>query len=206
METIESLFVTKIYRSEITGAGARRLVAEVERACLSIAAEDAAGAAWCGANAYPGYTSYASLDDLPLRYPEIGELARRLDPHVEAFARALDLDLGRRRLVLDSLWVNVLAPGGYHTAHIHPHSVVSGTFYVVVPKGAAALKLEDPRLAMMMAAPPRKKRAARESQPFVTIEPRPGTVLLWESWLRHEVPVNRASSERISVSFNYRWE
>ena len=32
-----------------------------------------------------------------------------------------------------------------------------------------------------------------------------GTVLLWESFLRHEVPVNRSADERISVSFNYRW-
>ena len=29
-----------------------------------------------------------------------------------------------------------------------------------------------------------------------------GTLLLWESWLRHEVPINRAEGERISVSFN----
>ena len=30
-----------------------------------LAAEDAAGQAWCKANGYGGYTSYASLDDLP---------------------------------------------------------------------------------------------------------------------------------------------
>ena len=72
-------------------------------------------------------------------------------------------------------------------------------------KGAAALKLEDPRHAMMMAAPPRKKSAPRELQAFVSVEPQPGTVLLWESFLRHEVPVNRAEDERISISFNYNW-
>ena len=36
-------------------------------------------------------------------------------------------DLGGRRLKLDSLWVNLLKPGGAHSGHIHPHSVVSGT-------------------------------------------------------------------------------
>ena len=39
---------------------------------------------------------------------------------------------------------------------------------------------------------------------FQTIRPAPGTVLLWESWLRHEVVTNAAKGERISVSFNYR--
>jgi uncharacterized protein (TIGR02466 family) len=38
------------------------------------------------------------------------------------------------------------------------------------------------------------------------MKPVPGTVLLWESWLRHEVPLNEAESERISISFNYSWQ
>jgi uncharacterized protein (TIGR02466 family) len=32
-----------------------------------------------------------------------------------------------------------------------------------------------------------------------------GEVLLWESRLRHEVPMNLAEEERVSVSFNYEW-
>jgi uncharacterized protein (TIGR02466 family) len=30
-------------------------------------------------------------------------------------------------------------------------------------------------------------------------------VILFESWLRHEVPPARFSGERVSVSFNYAW-
>jgi uncharacterized protein (TIGR02466 family) len=55
----------------------------------------------------------------------------------------------------------------------------------------------------MMAAPPRKETAPRALQQFVSVEPRPGDVLLWESFLRHEVPPNGAKTARISVSFNY---
>ena len=82
---------------------------------------------------------------------------------------------------------------------------MSGTFYVDVPKGASAIRFEDPRHAMMMAAPPRKASARLANRPFVSVEPKPGTLLLWESWLRHEVPVNNARRARISLSFNYRW-
>ena len=76
---------------------------------------------------------------------------------------------------------------------------------VALPEGTSALKLEDPRLPMMMAAPGRKKDAPRELRQFVYAEPVVGDVLLWESWLRHEVPMNMSEDDRISVSFNYAW-
>ena len=82
--------------------------------------------------------------------------------------------------------------------------MISGTYYVAVPDGASALKLEDPRLTQMMAAPAQKVRIRNDNRRFVYIAPSAGTLLLWESWLRHEVPVNAAKTERISVSFNYR--
>jgi uncharacterized protein (TIGR02466 family) len=206
MAHIDTLFVTKIYRAELTGDRAERLNAELEAACLSIAEDDEAGQRWCAKNSYPGYTSYASLNDLPWRVPVFGELLKALNAHVTAYAKDLEFDLKGRKLVLDSLWINILPPGGVHTSHIHPHSVVSGTYYVTVPEGASALKLEDPRLGFMMAAPPRKAKAKPENRQFAYMKPNPGTVLLWESWLRHEVPVNEAESERISISFNYNWQ
>jgi uncharacterized protein (TIGR02466 family) len=205
MAQIDTLFVTRIYRSELEGARAAPLNAELESACLSIAEDDTAGQRWCAKNGYPGYTSYASLNDLPWRVPVFGELVKALDAHVKAFAKELDYDLGTSKLTLDSLWINILPPGGVHTSHIHPHSVISGTYYVTIPDGASALKFEDPRLGFMMAAPPRKKKAKPENKQFAYLAPAPGTVLLWESWLRHEVPVNEADSERISISFNYGW-
>jgi uncharacterized protein (TIGR02466 family) len=212
--TTEALFVTRLYRAERIGgadandgasaaAAAEALRGDVERACRSIAAEDRAGQAWSVEHGYAGYTSYASLADLTRRDPAFADLEGALAPHVAAFARAVELDLGRRKLRLDSLWVNLLEPGGHHAAHIHPHAVVSGTYYVVVPAGASALRLEDPRLPMLMAAPPRSADATREQRTFVDVAPAAGTLLLWESWLRHEVPVNRAAAARMSVSFNY---
>ena len=56
---------------------------------------------------------------------------------------------------------------------------------------------------MMMNAPLRKADARQDHQAFKSVAPQPGTVLLWESWLRHEVPINLSEDVRISVSFNY---
>jgi uncharacterized protein (TIGR02466 family) len=197
---IKTLFVTRLYQDAIDDPA---LVTELERSCRALAQDDKAGRAWSKANGYPGYTSYASLNDLPMRDPVIAELKRILDRHAQRFATESFLDLGRRKPKLDSLWVNILKPGGGHSGHLHPHSMISGTFYVCVPPGAGTLKLEDPRLPMMMAAPGRTADAPEDSRPFVYAEPATGTILLWESWLRHEVMAGAAKSERISISFNY---
>jgi uncharacterized protein (TIGR02466 family) len=199
------LFPTPVYEASLsTDRNFENFRAELEAACRMLAAEDAAGRAWCRSNGYGGYTSYASLDDLPTRASVFGELKRKLDRHAAGFAQDLAFELGGR-LKLDSLWVNILKPGAAHAGHIHPHSVLSGTVYVATPPGASGLKLEDPRLPLMMAAPPRRADAPEAARPFVYLTPQPGTVFMWESWLRHEVPANRARAERISVSFNYAW-
>lgn len=188
-----ALFPTLFYEGDLADPA---LLAEVADACRDVAAEDRAGQRWSKDHGYRGYTSYASLNDLPQRDPRFADLAKRLDRHVAAFAKEANFELAKRPR-LDSLWINILRPGGTHSGHIHPHSIVSGTVYVAVPPGSGALKLEDPRLGLMMAAPSRPGT-------FHSAEPRAGSVFLWESWLRHEVMPNAAKADRISVSFNYR--
>ncbi|MGI3168932.1 TIGR02466 family protein [Pseudooceanicola sp. C21-150M6] len=206
MSELKSLFATQLYRARLNEHGPGVDADELESSCYSIAEDDEAGQEWCEANGYPGYTSYASLTDLPWRFPIFADVVKALDAHVAAFAEMCEFDLGDRGLVLEDLWINILPEGGTHSSHIHPHSVISGTTYVAMPDGASALKLEDPRLPMMMAAPTRRKGAREELKPFIYVAPEVGEVLLWESWLRHEVPMNLSEDDRISVSFNYKWE
>lgn len=200
--TTETLFPTLIDRAPL---GDDALVAELEHSVRSLARDDDAGRRWCKKHGYRGYTSYASLDDLPRRDPAFADLKRHLDRHIVRFAATCAFDLGGRKLRLDSLWVNLLRPGGYHSAHIHPHSVVSGTLYLALPEGSGAIRFEDPRLGLMMAAPPRLSDAHDAMRTFRTVAPGVGEMLLWESWLRHEVLPHTGKGERISVSFNYRW-
>jgi uncharacterized protein (TIGR02466 family) len=208
MSPARSLFATQVYEASLADErGFEALNAELEDACLMLAVEDEAGRRWCKRQGYGGYTSYASLDDLPARATCFDDLRKRLDKHAAKFAEALAFDLGPRgKLKMDSLWVNVLKPGAGHSGHIHPHSVISGTVYVATPAGSAGLRLEDPRLPMQMAAPPRRADAPEALKTFVTLTPAPGTVFLWESWLRHEVPATGGKGARISISFNYAWK
>lgn len=205
MSDIKSLFATRLYTAALSDFSTLIDGSELESSCLAIAEDDEAGQNWCEENDFPGYTSYASLTDLDWRFPIFKDLIIALDKHVEAFVQDLDFDLGNKKIKLDSLWINILPFGGVHTAHIHPHSVISGTTYVAMPAGTSAIKFEDPRLGTMMAAPSRAKGAREELRSFIYAEPNIGDVLLWESWLRHEVPMNMADEDRISISFNYSW-
>lgn len=206
MSSTTNLFVTPLYRARLNDLAKKKVdYDELKATSLAIAEDDEAGQEWCEREGYPGYTSYASLDDLPWRAPIFADLEKALDKHVAAFCDALGFDLAGKKLKCNSFWINILPEGGMHSSHIHPHSVISGTTYVAMPEGTSALKLEDPRLAMMMLSPLRRKDAAQELQPFVYVKPAVGELLLWESWLRHEVPMNMSEEERISVSFNYNW-
>ncbi|GAA4758202.1 TIGR02466 family protein [Sphingomonas daechungensis] len=195
---IRSLFVTKLYEAII----ADDLLNDLAYSIRSLAEDDKAGQRWSSEHRYAGYTSYASLNDLPRRDPAIGDLAKLLTKHASEFAKDCAFDLVRKPK-LDSLWVNLLRGSGHHSAHIHPHSVISGTLYVEVPKGSGAIRFEDPRLPLMMVAPTRRPDAPEDLQSFVTVQPRPGLLLLWESWLRHEVLPGSGRGERLSISFNF---
>ncbi|HZQ39446.1 MAG TPA: protein-export chaperone SecB [Rhizomicrobium sp.] len=199
---VRELFPTHLYSAPL-GVPLR---SAVEAACLELAATDGAGRDWCKANAYRGYTSYATVRDLPAQAPAFAALVKQLDRHAANFAAAAEFDMRGRRLVLDGIWINVMEEGGMHASHVHPHSAISGTYYVTMPGGAGAICYEDPRSPLMMSAPPRAAEARTENKAFVSVNPKEDTLLLWESWLRHGVEMQTGRTARISISFNYRIE
>ncbi|MEY4376811.1 MAG: hypothetical protein RJB26_1361 [Pseudomonadota bacterium] len=203
--SVQTLFPTQVYHGALLRTGGEVLRKRLLRECLQLPEDDVAGQRWSAKNYPGGYTSYGSVCRLQTVSPTFAELERRLRRHVNAYVRALQWDLGGRALVMTDCWVNVMPPGVVHSLHLHPLSVVSGTYYVRTPPRSSGLKLEDPRLDRFMAAPPRRVDADREHRSWVTLPARAGYLSLFESWLRHEVPPNPAASERISISFNYAW-
>ena len=203
--SVQSLFPTLIWHAPLMRSRGEPLRQRLLHECLHLPGDDLAGQRWSAKNYPGGYTSYGSVCRLQTVSPTFAELERRLRRHVDAYAVALQWALGERALALTDCWVNIMPPGVVHSLHLHPQSVISGTYYVRTPPRASALKLEDPRLDRFMAAPPRRADADREHRSWVTLPARAGEVVLFESWLRHEVPPNSARSERISISFNYAW-
>jgi uncharacterized protein (TIGR02466 family) len=201
---IQSLFPTLVYTDRLRARDWRALNGRLLRECRQLKEDDAAGRRWSARNYPGGYTSYGSANRMHRNSPSFAALARELDRHVARFARRLQFDLEGRALAMTDCWVNLMGRGTVHGLHLHPLSTISGTYYVATPAGSPGLKLEDPRLERFMAAPPRTGADAG-NRVWVTLPARPGQLVLFESWLRHEVPSHRASTARVSISFNYSW-
>jgi uncharacterized protein (TIGR02466 family) len=206
---IRSFFPTRIYTATLSRSRATALNLRLLRECQQLRHDDVAGQRWSRRNYPGGFTSYASAHQMHRHSPTFARLERWIDGQVAKFVHELEFDLGDAKggkaLAMTDCWVNVMSRGVAHSLHLHPLSVVSGTYYVRVPRGAPGLKFEDPRLERYMGAPPRKADAAIRNRNWVVMPAAPGGLLLFESWLRHEVVANSAASERISISFNYGW-
>ncbi len=203
--SVHRFFPTRILAATLPRARAADLNARLLRECRHLQAEDVAGQRWSRRNYPGGFTSYASAHQMHRHSPTFARLQRWIDGQVAKLVAELELDLGGKALTMTDCWVNVMPHGVTHSLHLHPLSVVSGTYYVRVPRGSPGLKFEDPRLDRYMGAPPRKVDAATRNRNWIVMPAAPGSLLLFESWLRHEVVANPVASERVSISFNYGW-
>ena len=202
---VRAFFPTLIYSEPLQKAGLDRLNAELADECRQLRDFDAAGRQWSARNYPGGYTSYASLNQLQRFSSTFTALEKKLNRHVKAYAAALEFDLRKKSFAMTDCWVNIMPPSAAHSLHLHPLAFISGTYYVATPPGCSGLKFEDPRLDRFMAAPPKLPKARPAHQPHITYPALAGNVILFESWLRHEVAANRVDAERISISFNYNW-
>lgn len=95
-----------------------------------------------------------------------------------------------------SIWSSVHGNGSYHAAHHHKNSLLSGILYINAPPNSGAVVFEDPRGPL----PPFGRS--------LHITPHAGELILFPSWLMHQVLPSLTVEPRISVSFNYNgdWE
>ncbi len=198
------LFPSLVYQARLNQKPSS-LISELLIETRQIRRSDQEGEIWSKKNYPGGYTSYGSLDQLHQLSSTFEKLKTEIDRHVRIFIKDLDMEIKPKELQMTSCWVNVMPKGVVHSMHLHPLSVVSGSFYIKTPKNASGIKFEDPRLAQFMASPPRKKEARLQNRHFVELKPNSGEVVLFESWMKHEVPMNSSAEERISISFNYDW-
>ncbi len=203
--TIHEYFPTRVYTAALQRTGAREFNRRLLQECRQLRKDDAAGRRWSARNYPGGYTSYGSAHRLQRISPTFEALQRKLQGHVKAFAAAVQWDLKDRELSMTDCWINIMPRQIAHGSHLHPLSTLSGTYYVQVPRGVPGIKIEDPRLDRFMAAPPRTANARPSNRAWITLPAVAGHLVLFESWLRHEVAPNPINEERISVSFNFNW-
>jgi uncharacterized protein (TIGR02466 family) len=201
----KSYFPTLLWITKAPSSRASALNRQLLQEAYGIRELDPQGLKWSRENYPAGYTSYSSVTDLPFRSTNFDRLRKWIDGEVKRYARHLEMDLCGGKLEMRTCWLNIMGKYSHHSSHLHPLSAISGTYYVSVPKGSGGFKIEDPRMAAFMGSPPRRAKAAERNLRHVDLKPESGKLILFESWLRHEVPANRVTADRVSVSFNYDW-
>lgn len=152
-------------------------------------------------------TRYLEQDLFRKGHPALEWLRQCAERAVMDFAAEAGLDY-RPEVDLQA-WANVNRQGDYHNLHNHPHSWLSGTYYVAMPDQSGAVRHRDdlnpgaisyfdPRAQANMGA----VRGDGEFEPEVRLLPKAGELYLWPSFLHHLVHPNLVEAPRISISFN----
>jgi uncharacterized protein (TIGR02466 family) len=196
--------ITKLFETRISTGNfvSKSLIQECLKDCYKIRESDKVGMQWSIEN-YPfGYTSYSSFDRLFELNSSFAQLGQLILARATSYARSLEIQVPRQEpLCLTHLWINIQGKGGFHSGHIHPQSTLSGTVYLQVPKGAGSIRFEDPRLGFFMGGRPRTL-SSQKSSVYYSHSPQKAEIVMFESWLRHEVLPNKSHSDRVSLSFN----
>ena len=146
---------------------------------------------------YKGWHSTTDMANKPEYQQLVTELMRMQheiyeEEHLDRYAK------------IGNMWANVNPPGSMNHPHIHPNALFSGVYYVrSIPK-CGRLKIYDPRPGVQHSMPIRKPgNPGKDMWREAYIDPIPGRIIMFPSWLWHSVEENTSTDIRISVSFNF---
>jgi uncharacterized protein (TIGR02466 family) len=151
-----------------------------------------------------GWHSDATLMQWPeLEFADLADTFRSAVSHMTVATSGIT----RFRLSLQlTAWANINGPGAFNSSHIHPGNHWSGVLYVQVPdfssdpiRQAGQIEFTDPRGPINMLQSPGQVSVFSHS-------PATGEILVFPSWLYHNVLPYSIDAERISIAFNARIE
>ena len=115
------------------------------------------------------------------------------------------LKLSSRKLEIEQAWINVFEPGSQEGQHTHDGSLLSCSYYVDAPADCGCIVFPDPIGA---------RRSYREftqttgsellTRREIAVEPQPGRLVMFESWMPHYIQCNKSENVRISIAVNLR--
>lgn len=138
------------------------------------------------------------VDDLPQMQPLVNEINNRLE-QLRNVVNFIDEVV----LKIESMWININHRYSYNSLHIHPNSYISGVYYVKTPENSGELVLRNPSNIQSMFTPSSVIKSFNEfNSSKWTISPEVGKLVLFPSWIEHEVTQNLSNEDRISIAFN----
>jgi uncharacterized protein (TIGR02466 family) len=198
--SIELMFPTPVYRFKIKNA--EHLNAPLEDIILAMEADERA-ARPDYQDVYPnGYTSYYSnktlMDDVRFK-----AIAGIISFEIANFAGQYGFDTDILFPRLEDMWTNIQYRGGSHPKHNHQNSHFSGVYYVAAPEQSSQIRFHDPKRMARMAEP-----KLNPPNPLnhldAEFDAEAGLLIVFPSYLEHDVTVHHSDEPRISMSFNAR--
>tara|TARA_B100002051_G_C16696121_1_gene618252 strand:+ start:935 stop:1540 length:606 start_codon:yes stop_codon:yes gene_type:complete len=105
----------------------------------------------------------------------------------------------RQRIV--AMWAIINNKNSYNVKHNHQNCYLSSAYYVKKPKDSGEITFFDPKEAKTYRFPEIEKNTDFSVEK-ITIKPEEGELLIFPSYLYHEVSENLVNEDRIVVSFN----
>jgi len=145
------------------------------------------------------YTTLNTADRLH-SLPEFAGLAEIIMGEVRAFGDALGINHRDYPFRFVDCWFNIYGPKDGQEGHVHPNSVISGSYYLKAPEGCSGIMFHSPMADEMYMPPNREINALNTLGAEMPVQE--GALVLFRSWLKHSVRPSPTTDERISISFN----
>ena len=152
-------------------------------------------------------TDYRDNNPFDVDSPATNWLRQQVNATVVEYLRAIGIDYAVNWHIHG--WANVNRLGDYHDPHNHPHSYLSGTYYVKVPAARPARRQRTdvrPNCITFYDARAAFNMQAINKDPYVnpefTVLPESGQMMMWPASLMHFVHPNLSDETRVSISFN----
>jgi len=138
-----------------------------------------------------------SRDRRILEHPRMAQVKAQVIGHLDIYRQTvLNTD---NELYITQSWTNKNGKGTQHQAHYHANSVISGTLYFSPDEGVPPIVFKSDRKTAIQVQ--YKQQNAYTADTF-SFKPRTSMLILFPSSIEHFVPVNNATSTRISLAFN----
>ena len=136
--------------------------------------------------------------------------------HIGSLVQAIHQTDRRGEVILSNAWCNINRKDGLNVPHTHPGSMYSGVIWLKASEGAGEFVINETDDRIMLQAEPWYGRLKDPTNPPPhwcgewSFKPKEGDILVFPSFLCHQVMPNNNEDDRISVSFNFQvydqWE
>lgn len=149
-----------------------------------------------------GITTYNRGINIPFT-PKSQKLIDFIIDSCALLAKKQGVDIQNASIKVCSIWLNRLGKNGMHSRHAHGGMHYSGTLYVNIPDGSSKIRFYNPHADLMnTTAVPVMYDGDPATSSYVDFNPSEGKLLLWNSYLYHEVLEHKLDDYRDTISFN----